>query len=139
MTAHPKTCPTTGELHFFGYDVQAPYLTYHRAAADGELVVSRPVDVPGADDDARLRAHRSNHVIFLDLPVVFDLDVAMGPVDMPFRWNDDYGARLGVMRRDDPYGEVRWFEIDPCYVFHVAQRLRRRAARSCCTWRGIRI
>jgi carotenoid cleavage dioxygenase-like enzyme len=36
------------------------------------------------------------------------------------RWDDNYGARLGVLRRDDPFGEVRWFEIDPCYVFHVA-------------------
>jgi carotenoid cleavage dioxygenase len=25
-----------------------------------------------------------------------------------------------VLRRDDPFGEIRWFEIDPCYVFHVA-------------------
>ena len=25
-----------------------------------------------------------------------------------------------MLRRDDPYGEVRWFEIDPCYVFHLA-------------------
>jgi carotenoid cleavage dioxygenase-like enzyme len=24
------------------------------------------------------------------------------------------------MRRDDPFGEIRWFDIDPCYVFHVA-------------------
>jgi carotenoid cleavage dioxygenase len=40
--------------------------------------------------------------------------------DMPFRWDDGYGARLGVMRRDDPHGPIRWFEIDPCYVFHVA-------------------
>ena len=39
---------------------------------------------------------------------------------MPYRWDDDYGARLGVMRRDDPFGPIRWFEIDPCYVFHVA-------------------
>jgi carotenoid cleavage dioxygenase len=27
---------------------------------------------------------------------------------------------LGVLRRDDPFGTVRWFDIDPCYVFHVA-------------------
>ena len=39
---------------------------------------------------------------------------------MPYRWDDDYGARLGVLRRDDPDGPVRWFDIDPCYVFHVA-------------------
>ena len=43
-----------------------------------------------------------------------------GSGDMPYRWDDSYGARLGVLRRDDPHGEVRWFEIDPCYVFHVA-------------------
>ncbi len=29
-------------------------------------------------------------------------------------------ARLGVPRRDDPYGPVRWFDIDPCFVFHIA-------------------
>jgi carotenoid cleavage dioxygenase len=39
---------------------------------------------------------------------------------MPFRWDDDYGARFGVLRRDDPFGQLRWFDINPCYVFHVA-------------------
>lgn len=38
----------------------------------------------------------------------------------PYRWDDSYGARLGVLRRDDPFGELRWFDIDPCYAFHLA-------------------
>ena len=119
MTAHPKTCPATGELHFFGYDVQTPFLTYHRADETGELVVSRPVDVPGATmmHDFQLT---ENYVIFLDLPVVFDLELARGPVaTMPFTWQPEYGARLGVLRRDDPHGALRWLDIDPCYVFHT--------------------
>lgn len=33
--------------------------------------------------------------------------------------SDTYGARLGVLRRDDPHGDIRWFDIDPCYVFHT--------------------
>jgi carotenoid cleavage dioxygenase len=37
---------------------------------------------------------------------------------MPYRWDDGYGARLGVMPRDGS-GVVRWFDVDPCYVFHV--------------------
>ncbi|MCT9003606.1 carotenoid oxygenase family protein [Streptomyces rhizosphaerihabitans] len=117
MTAHPKVCPVTGELHFFGYGtLEAPYLTYHRADASGELMITRPVEVPGPTmmHDFNLTAE---HVVFMDLPVVFDLDLAMAGT-MPYHWDDAYGARLGVLRRNDPYGEVRWFGIDPCYVFH---------------------
>lgn len=121
MTAHPKICPMTGEMHFFGYgNVVAPYVTYHRADANGELVINRPIDVAALTmmHDFALTA---TYVVFMDLPIVYDLDVARrGDGDMPFRWDDDYGARLGVLRRDDPFGEVRWLEIDPCYVFHVA-------------------
>ncbi|MFJ3231015.1 carotenoid oxygenase family protein [Streptomyces sp. NPDC086787] len=119
MTAHPKTCPTTGELHFFGYGLLEPdHLTYHRAGADGELELSRPVEVPGPTmvHDFALTA---GHVVFMDLPVVFDLDMAMSGRTMPYHWDDGYGARLGVLRRDDPHGTVRWFDIAPCYVFHV--------------------
>ncbi len=119
MTAHPKICPTTGELHFFGYgNLFEPHVTYHRADASGELVIDRPLEV-GALTMMHDFAMTASHVVFMDLPIVFDADAAASG-DMPFRWSDDYGARLGVLRRDDPFGEVRWFEIDPCYVFHVA-------------------
>lgn len=120
MTAHPKICPTTGELHFFGYgNIFAPHVSYHRADRDGELVINRPVQVPALTmmHDFALTA---GHVIFMDLPIVFSIDAAKAGAGMPFRWDDDYGARLGVLRRDDPFGEVRWFDIDPCYIFHVA-------------------
>ena len=119
MTAHPKTCPTTGELHFFGYSTTAPFLTYHRADAHGDLVLSRPIDV-GASTMMHDFALTSGHVIFLDLPILFDLATARsGAPGMPYTWTPSYGARLGVLRRDDPFGAVRWFEIAPCYVFHT--------------------
>jgi carotenoid cleavage dioxygenase len=121
MTAHPKICPTTGELHFFGYgNLFQPHVTYHRADANGELIINRPLEVKALTmmHDFALTAE---HVVFMDLPIVFNLDIALqGNSDLPYRWDDDYGARLGVLRRDDPFGAVRWFEIDPCYVFHVA-------------------
>lgn len=120
MTAHPKICPTTGELHFYGYGgIEPPYLTYHRADAAGELTVSRPIEVSAHTmmHDFHLTA---GHVVFMDLPVVFDEEHALsGAPGMPYRWTPDYGARLGVLRRDDPHGVVRWFEIEPCYVFHT--------------------
>ena len=124
MTAHPKTCPLTGELHFFGYGIEAPYLTYHRADATGDLVVSRPVEVPGPTmmHDFNLTA---GHVVFMDLPVVFDFGLAMAGT-MPYRWDDGYGARLGVLRRDDPYGDDPVVRHRPVLRVPPAQRPRRR-------------
>ncbi|MFG2002038.1 carotenoid oxygenase family protein [Spirillospora sp. NPDC048911] len=115
MTAHPKEDPVTGELLFFGYGFMPPYLTYHRLSADGRLVESREIEVPGPTmaHDFAITEH---HVVWLDLPVVFDLELVAG--GMPYRWDDAYGARIGVMPRDDT-SRVRWFDVDPCYVFHV--------------------
>jgi carotenoid cleavage dioxygenase len=92
-----------------------PYLTYHRLSADGELVTSAEIAVPGPTMMHDF-AITDRHAVFLDLPMTFSLDrVAAG---MPFGWDDAYGARLGVMPLDRP-GEVRWFDVDPSYVFHV--------------------
>ncbi len=123
MTAHPKICPSTGELHFFGCgNIFEPHVNYHRADADGRLTVSRPIEVPALTlmHDFALTAQ---YVVFLDLPLLFNLGIALTRPyqrDLPYRWDDRYQARLGVLRRDDPYGQLRWFNIDPCFVFHIA-------------------
>lgn len=38
--------------------------------------------------------------------------------DYPYRWNPDYPARVGVMPREGGNADVRWFDVEPCYVFH---------------------
>ena len=48
MTAHPKICPKTGEMLFFGYGIMPPFLTYHRVAPSGELVQTEIIDVKAA-------------------------------------------------------------------------------------------
>jgi carotenoid cleavage dioxygenase-like enzyme len=117
MTAHPKRCPVTGELHFFGYGIFPPLLTYHRADAAGNLVQSEEITVPGPTmiHDFAITEHA---VVFMDLPVVCDLSLLRAKT-MPYRWSDDYGARLGVMPRGGGDADVRWFDVEPCYVFHV--------------------
>ncbi|HEX6151074.1 carotenoid oxygenase family protein [Nocardioides sp.] len=42
-----------------------------------------------------------------------------GSPALPYRWNPDYPARIGLLPRDAEGEAVRWFEIDPCYVFHT--------------------
>jgi len=117
MTAHPKICPETGELLFFSYAQQPPYLVHHRVDREGRLVQSEPITVGGPTmmHDFQITRH---HSLFMDLPVVFDMELALQGT-MPFRWSDDYPARIGVMPRSGADADVRWFEVEPCYVFHT--------------------
>jgi carotenoid cleavage dioxygenase len=119
MTAHPKVDPSTGELIFFGYDVFGPpFLRYHVVDAAGGVVRTEAIDIPRATMIHDFGVSESR-VVFLDLPVVFDLDLAAVGRALPFRWAPEAGARVGVMRRDGGGGDVRWIGIDPVYVFHV--------------------
>ena len=54
-----------------------------------------------------------NYSIIFDLPAV--IAAAMEGKSM---WQPDLGARIGVMPRHGSDADVRWFDIDPCYVFH---------------------
>ncbi len=36
----------------------------------------------------------------------------------PYRWDPDYPARVGVLPRTGGTGDVRWYDVEPCYVFH---------------------
>jgi carotenoid cleavage dioxygenase len=116
FTAHPKLCPETNELHFFGYGVVQPWLVYHVLDAQGRLVHSAPIEVPAPTMMHDFMITRQ-HAIFMDLPVVFDL-AAAARGDVPLRWDESYGARIGILPRMGTNADVRWFEVDPCYVFH---------------------
>ena len=116
FTAHPKLCAETNELHFFGYSAVAPFVTYHVLYDNGQLVHSAPITTPKGTMMHDFMITRE-HAIFMDLPVVFNLD-KMAEGLPPIGWDDDYGARIGIMPRMGTDKDVRWFEIDPCYVFH---------------------
>ena len=37
---------------------------------------------------------------------------------LPYRWDPSYPARVGVLPRDGSDADVRWIEVEPCYVYH---------------------
>jgi carotenoid cleavage dioxygenase len=41
-----------------------------------------------------------------------------GNTNLPYRWDPSYPARVGVMPRAGGAADVRWFDVEPCYVFH---------------------
>jgi carotenoid cleavage dioxygenase-like enzyme len=118
FTAHPKIDAVTGEMLMFGYDFFPPYLRYHRVDATGALVQTEEIDLPASVmmHDFQITATR---VLFMDLPIIFDIAMVSDGSAFPFRWDPTKAARLGVMPREGTAADLRWFEIDPCYIFHT--------------------
>jgi carotenoid cleavage dioxygenase len=116
MTAHPKLDPETGEMLFFGYAFTPPFLRYHVVDARGRLVRSVEIDAPWASMMHDFVV-TPRHVIFPVFPATIRLENVERSGSV-IGWEPELGARIGVMPRDGVGADVRWFEIDPCYVFH---------------------
>lgn len=43
---------------------------------------------------------------------------ARGSGPFPYSWDPGHPARVGVLRRDAARAEVRWLDVEPCYVYH---------------------
>ena len=122
FTAHPKIDPESGFMHFFGYGFFEPYLRYHVADASGELILTEEIEAR-ASTMMHSFAITEQDTVFWELPVVFrpELLVSTG---WPFGWDDDLGARIGIMPLGGSASDMRWVEIDPCYVFHELNAFR---------------
>jgi len=118
-TAHPKKDPDTGELfavsYFFGWgnDVEVTVI-----GPDATVRSARRVALGGAVS-LHDTAITKNWIVLLDLPVLFDLDLAVAGARFPYRWFEDYHARVGLLPRAGNSTEVLWHEVAPCYVFHT--------------------
>ena len=120
MTAHPKIDPATGEMLFFGYWASGMYsrdVSYQAVDAAGKLTRSDRFEAPFASMMHDFLV-TSEHVVFPVFPVTTSLERARlgGPA---FAWEPDKGTHIGVMRRDGSVADIRWFEADPCYVYHA--------------------
>jgi carotenoid cleavage dioxygenase-like enzyme len=115
-TAHAKVDEATGELMFFDYGLRAPFMSYGVVGADGVLKHKAPIDLPGPRLPHDM-AITSKHSILMDLPVHFDA-AAMQTGRWRTVFHADLPARFGVLPRSGQSTDVRWFEAEPCYVYH---------------------
>jgi carotenoid cleavage dioxygenase len=117
-TAHPKLDPVTGELHamayWWGWGNQVQYIVI---SPDGRVTRTEDVAVPGSPMMHDFSLTEGNVVIY-DLPVTFNLEAAMAGTRFPYEWDEEYGARVGVLPRAGTAADVRWFDVGPCYVYH---------------------
>jgi carotenoid cleavage dioxygenase-like enzyme len=116
FAAHTKLDHETGELHAIAYFWAWDHVQHVIIDPAGQ--VTRTTDIPVSDgpmmhDFALTR----DFVVLLDLPVTFSLKAVEAGRELPYVWNPDHQARVGLLPRDGS-GEVRWFNLDPCWVFH---------------------
>jgi carotenoid cleavage dioxygenase-like enzyme len=120
FTAHPHEDPVTGEFHAICYDAGSPNRITHVALdRSGRVLRELPIAVangPSIHDCALTR----NYVVIFDLPVTFSMKALIGGHRFPYRWNPAHRARVGLLRRDGGAGDITWHDVEPAYVFHVA-------------------
>lgn len=117
FAAHPKVDPATGDLHAIAYHWALPNLQYVVVGPDARVRQVEEVVVPGSPmvHDCSIT---ERWMVVYDLPVVFDLAGAAAGQPFPYGWSDDYGARIGLVPLGGRGSDVRWFEVEPSYVFH---------------------
>ena len=118
-TAHPKRDPQSGELYavsyFFGWgdDVDVSIID-----PGGHVRSSRRVTM-GGPVSVHDCAITERSLVLLDLPVTFRMEAAASGASFPYRWQEDYRSRVGLLPRDGDSTEVVWHDVEPCYVFHI--------------------
>ena len=119
FSAHPKVDPATGEMHAMAYawGQWLDHIQYVRVGTDGR--VNRTVDIPlpgmSMVHDISIT---ERFVVVYDQPVLVDLDMAFAGNRFPFRWNNDYGNRIGLMPREGTAADIVWIDVPMGYVFH---------------------
>lgn len=115
--AHPKVDPVTGDLHAIAYHWALPYVEYVVIGADGAVRSVEPVDISDGPmiHDCSIT---ERWMVVYDLPVTFSMDAAGDGSTFPYRWAEGRQARVGLIPLGGRGADVRWFEVEPCYMFH---------------------
>jgi carotenoid cleavage dioxygenase-like enzyme len=116
FAAHTKLDRQTGELHAIAYFWAWDHVQHVVVDAAGKVTRTTDIAVP---DGPMMHdfALTQNYVVLLDLPVTFSLNAVRAGRELPYVWNPAHQARVGLLPRNGG-AEVRWIEIEPCWVFH---------------------
>jgi carotenoid cleavage dioxygenase-like enzyme len=119
LSAHAKVDPATGELLFFDYGNEPPYMTYGVANARGELLHEVAIDLSGPRLPHDIGVSR-NYTILHDLPFFHDMNVLRQHGYRVLTFHREIPTRFGIIPRHGTEREVRWFECEPCYILHTS-------------------
>jgi carotenoid cleavage dioxygenase-like enzyme len=128
-TGHPKIDPGTGELILYHCTFKAPYVHYtivpsaipsnHKSNPEKKCAMNR-VPVPRVSGAKMMHDFgvSARNTVLMDLPLSLDpFNLLRGkPV---VAYDPTTATRFGIFPRYDP-SSIRWFESEPCCIFHTA-------------------
>ncbi|NQY01877.1 MAG: carotenoid oxygenase family protein [Halieaceae bacterium] len=119
LSAHSKVDWATGELLFFDYGDEPPYMTYGVADPSGKLKHEVAIDLSGPRLPHDI-GFSQNYTILHDLPFFHDPEVLRKHKMRVLTFHRDIPTRFGLIPRHGQGSDVRWFDCEPCYILHVS-------------------
>jgi len=117
MSAHNMVDETSGEMMFFDYATVEPYMTYGVMDAAGRLGHFTPIELPGPRLPHTL-AITKRYTILMDLPLFWDAELLKQDAHK-VTFHPELPSRFGIIPRHGRGDEIRWFEADPTYIYHI--------------------
>jgi len=117
MSAHCKVDQKTGELMYFDYSDQWPYMWYGVVDKHGQMTHRTPVELPGNRLPHDM-AITENYSILHDHPVYHD-EEAREAGRHKVLFNSAMPSRLGVIPRKGDGESIRWFDFSGAFIYHV--------------------
>lgn len=114
VSAHTKVDPRTGELLFFSYSKQAPYMMAGSVSANGQLEAVHDVELPGARLPHDM-AFTDRFLVLNDFPLYWD-PKALAADAHAVRFYKDQPSRFALVDRRT--GAAQWFDAKPTFVLH---------------------
>jgi carotenoid cleavage dioxygenase-like enzyme len=116
VSAHPKVDARTGELLFFNYSKQAPYMHYGVVDENNDLVHYVDVPLPGPRLPHDM-AFTENYAILNDFPLFWEPEYLQRNAHVA-RFHRDMPSRFAVIPRRGQTRDIQWFEADSTFVLH---------------------
>ena len=116
VSAHTKVDESNGEMLFFNYGKEFPYMHYGVVDKNRNLVHHIPIELPGPRLPHDM-AFTENYAILNDLPLFWDPD-ALKHGAHAVRFYHELPSRFAVVPRKGKPEDVVWFEAKPTYVLH---------------------
>lgn len=118
FTAHPKYDPISKELHamVYAWAEWRDHIQYVVVGADGRVKRSLDIPLPGMSmvHDMSLT---QKYAIVYDQPVTVSMKRALSG-HFPFRWDPNYGNRVGLLPRDGGLDALIWIDVPLGYSYH---------------------